>query len=247
MRGIRIRRGRVSAVTGKRCRSSLHFRVEYAAIIAHDLRKARAQAIATARIVSSGSSGISDRPSGPHTPLKNSRSDGPGCWRRSFARESRAWKGAGATRSELLARAEPIARSASMHMHLAACQYRRGTLTAGSPGQELLSEAEAWLREQKIVNPIPLFRRSPARRLGELIDDRSRLFLRFLERGLHLLADVSIVLRQLSFSSSSVKDPGTARLDEALLELDVEPMLAVGDAPRVSGSRDSPMQERAGC
>ena len=135
--------------------SSLHFRVEYAAIIAHDLR-ARA-AIATARIVSSGKQRYLRQAIRSAHALEKFEVG----WARLLATIIRAGvasvEGRRSDALELLARAEPIARSASMHMHLAACQYRRGTLTAGSPGQELLSEAEAWLREQKIVNPSHYF------------------------------------------------------------------------------------------
>ena len=135
--------------------SSLHFRVEYAAIIAHDLRARTA--IATARSASSGKELYLRQAIRSAQALERFEIG----WARLLATIVRAGvasvEGRRSDALELLARAEPLARDASMHMHLAACQYRRGSLTAGASGEELLSEAEAWLREQKIVNPSRYF------------------------------------------------------------------------------------------
>jgi hypothetical protein len=58
---------------------------------------------------------------------------------------------------ELLNKAEELARAVSMGFHVAACQYREGTLLGGSEGRELVQAAEGWAKSQGVVNPPRIF------------------------------------------------------------------------------------------
>ncbi len=135
--------------------SSLHFRVQYAAIISHDVR-ARA-AVAAAR------TSAHDQRRLLRAALQSARAleQCEVAWARVLALCIRAGAASVEGRRdlavELLEQAEPCARDVSMHMHLAACQYRRGMLIGGTAGQELLARAGEWLRAQKVVNPSRYF------------------------------------------------------------------------------------------
>ena len=135
--------------------TSLHFRVQYAAIISHDMR-ARA-AVAVARTSSRGKRAYLREAIRSARALE--RCDVT--WARLLAMCIRAGiasvEGRRTGAEVLLAQAETCARGASMFMHLAACQYRRGTLIEGTKGQGLLAEAEEWTRAQKVVNPSRYF------------------------------------------------------------------------------------------
>jgi hypothetical protein len=58
---------------------------------------------------------------------------------------------------DLLQQAEAEFRACEMALHVATCQARRGTLTGGEEGRELIAAAETWANAQRVVNPARLF------------------------------------------------------------------------------------------
>ena len=59
---------------------------------------------------------------------------------------------------QLLAEAESRFQTAEMHLAAAATRYRRGQMIAGTAGDRLRADAEAWMRTQSISNPAAMTR-----------------------------------------------------------------------------------------